>query len=321
MLACLLVLVAATVGTGYWVDTNLRRIPALPDYAERPSAGRGTTWLLVGSDSRTGLSPEQQAQLATGGDMGNGRTDTILLVHVPGLGSSAPTTMVSIPRDSYLAIPGYGEDKVNAAFALGGAPLLAQTVEEATGLRLDHYAEIGFDGFAAMVDAVGGVTMCIDKPVKDSDAGLNIKKAGCQELDSKQALAYVRSRKAFAGGDLDRAKHQREFIGALIKKATSPAVFLNPFKSVPLANAGAGALIVNEGDHLHHLVRLAFAMKALSGDKGTTTSVPVAGNASRAGAGSVVLWDDDRAAALFKALNNDQPLTGIIDEPDEKRAG
>ncbi len=136
---------------------SLVRIPALANYAERPAACRGTTWLLVGSDSRQDLSPEQQAELATGGDVGNGRTDTILLVHVPGLVSSAPTTMVSIPRDSYVSIPGYGEDKINAAFSIGGAPLLAQTVEGATGMRLDHYAEIGFDGFADMVDAVGGV--------------------------------------------------------------------------------------------------------------------------------------------------------------------
>ncbi len=156
----MLVFVVAVVAAGCWMDSSLHRIPALADYPERPATGKGTTWLLVGSDSRQGLTPEQQAELATGDDIGNGRTDTILLVHVPAIGSSTPTTMVSIPRDSYVPIPGYGEDKINAAFTFGGAPLLAQTVEQATGIRLDHYAEIGFDGFAVMVDAVGGVTMC-----------------------------------------------------------------------------------------------------------------------------------------------------------------
>ena len=160
VLAFLLVFVVAVAGAGWWMDSSLHRIPALADYPERPAAGKGTTWLLVGSDSRQGLTPDQQAKLATGGDIGNGRTDTILLVHVPGIGSSTPTTMVSIPRDSYVPIPGDGEDKINAAFAVGGAPLLAQTVEQATGIRLDHYAEIGFDGFAVLVDAVGGVTVC-----------------------------------------------------------------------------------------------------------------------------------------------------------------
>ncbi len=123
-----------------------RRCSATTPTARPP--GAGTTWLLVGSDSREGLTPEQQAELTTGGDLGNGRTDTILVVHIPALGSDAPTTMVSIPRDSYVDIPGYGKDKINAAFAEGGAPLLAQTVEQATGLRLDHYAEVGFGGFA-----------------------------------------------------------------------------------------------------------------------------------------------------------------------------
>ena len=166
VLALLLVFVVAVVAGGVWMDSSLHRIPALADYPERPAAGKGTTWLLVGSDSRSGLTPEQQAELATGGDIGNGRTDTILLVHVPASGRARPPTMVSIPRDSYVPIPGYGEDKINAAFAFGGAPLLAQTVEQATGIRLDHYAEIGFDGFAVMVDAVGGVTMCPTEPIR-----------------------------------------------------------------------------------------------------------------------------------------------------------
>ncbi len=182
----------AVIGGGFWIDSSLHRIPALADYPERPAAAQGTTWLLVGSDSRQNLSPEQQADLATGGDIGNGRTDTILLVHIPGIGSSTPATMVSIPRDSYLPIPGYGEDKVNAAFSLGGAPLLAQTVELATGLHLDHYAEIGFDGFAALVDAVGGVTMCPAEPISDPLAGIDLP-AGCQELDGRSALGYVRT--------------------------------------------------------------------------------------------------------------------------------
>ena len=115
--------------------------------------------------------------------------------------------MVSIPRDSYVPIPGHGEDKINAAFALGGAPLLAQTVEQATGLRLDHYAEIGFDGFAEMVDAVGGVTMCLPEPISDPLAGIDLP-AGCQELDGRSALGYVRTR-ATPRADLDRMTNQR----------------------------------------------------------------------------------------------------------------
>src|SRR5690349_4505949 len=119
LLVGVLLIGAGITAAAVWFDYKLHREPVLADYPDRPAAGRGTNWLIVGSDSRQGLSAEQQQDLATGGDIGNGRTDTILLVHVPGLGSGAPTTMVSIPRDSYVPIPGHGKDKINAAFATG----------------------------------------------------------------------------------------------------------------------------------------------------------------------------------------------------------
>jgi LCP family protein required for cell wall assembly len=294
----LAVTVLAMVVTGVWIDTSLHRVPALTALPDRPPAGSGTTWLLVGSDSRQNLTEQQQAELTTGGDVGNGRTDTILLVHVPGLGSGVPTTMVSIPRDSYLPIPGYGEDKVNAAFALGGAPLLAQTVEQATGLRLDRYAEIGFDGFAVMVDAVGGVTMCPPEPVSDPLAGIDLP-AGCQELDGRSALGYVRTR-ATPRADLDRMTNQRLFMSALMQRATSPAVLLNPLRWYPMAHAASGAVTVDEGAHGWDLPRLGWA---LHGDVSTTT-VPI-GEFTSSDSGSVVVWDGDSATRLFHALATD----------------
>jgi LCP family protein required for cell wall assembly len=257
--------------------------------------------LLVGSDSRQGLTPDQQAELATGGDIGNGRTDTILLVHVPAIGSSTHTTMVSIPRDSYVPIPGYGEDKINAAFAVGGAPLLAQTVEQATGLRLDHYAEIGFDGFAVLVDAVGGVTMCPTEPISDPLAGIDLP-AGCQKLDGRNALGFVRTR-ATPRADLDRMNNQRQFMSALLHRAASPAVLLNPLRWNPMAHAATGALTVNERDHIWDLARLAWALR---GDM-TTTTVPI-GEFTGSDSGSVVVWNSDAASQLFAALASDSPV-------------
>jgi LCP family protein required for cell wall assembly len=301
VLACLLLFVIAAVGGGFWMDSSLHRIPVLADYPERPAAASGTTWLLVGSDSRQGLTPDQQAELATGGDIGNGRTDTILLVHVPGLGSGTPTTMVSIPRDSYLPIPGYGEDKVNAAFSEGGAPLLAQTLEQATGIRLDHYAEVGFDGFAVLVDAVGGVTMCPAEPISDPLAGIDLA-AGCQKLDGRSALGFVRSR-ATPRADLDRMINQRQFMSALLHRAASPAVLLNPLRWNPTAHAATGALTVDQGVHIWDLARLAWA---LHGDI-TTTTVPI-GEFTGSDSGSVVVWDSDTASRLFKALASDSPV-------------
>lgn len=289
------------VATGVWMDSSLDRIPALADYPERPAAGAGTTWLLVGSDSRQHLTPDQQSELATGGDVGNGRTDTILLVHIPGLGSSSPATMVSIPRDSYVSIPGYGSDKINAAFAVGGAPLLAQTVEQATGLRLDHYAEIGFDGFAVLVDAIGGVTMCPPEPVSDPLAGIDLP-AGCQKLDGRNALGYVRTR-ATPRADLDRMINQRQFMSALLHRAASPAVLLNPLRWYPMAHAASAALTVDQDDHIWDLLWLAWALR---GDI-TTTTVPI-GEFTGRDSGSVVMWNSDAASQLFDALRSDSPI-------------
>ncbi|KUI06822.1 LytTR family transcriptional regulator [Mycolicibacterium acapulense] len=297
----LLLAVTAVVAGGIWMDSSLQRIPALADYAGRPAAGAGTTWLLVGSDSRQNLTPEQQAQLTTGGDMGNGRTDTILLVHIPGIASSTDTTMVSIPRDSYVSIPGYGSDKINAAYSVGGPQLLAQTVEEATGLRIDRYAEIGFDGFATMVDAVGGVTMCPAEPISDPLAGIDLP-AGCQKLDGRSALGFVRTR-ATPRADLDRMVHQQEFMSALLHRATSPSVLLNPLRWYPMAEAAGHTFTVNEDDHVWNLARLAWAMH---GDVLTTT-VPI-GEYSSGDAGSVVVWDDALASQLFEALRTDSPV-------------
>jgi LCP family protein required for cell wall assembly len=301
LLVLVLVAVVAVVAGGLWMDSALHRIPALADYPDRPAAGSGTTWLLVGSDSRQHLSPEQQTELATGGDIGDGRTDTILLVHIPHLGSSTSTTMVSIPRDSYVEIPGYGSDKINAAFVVGGAPLLAQTVEQSTGLRLDHYAEIGFDGFAELVDAVGGVTMCPAEPVSDPLAGIDLP-AGCQELDGRNALGYVRTR-ATPRADLDRMNNQREFMSALLHRAASPTVWLNPFRWYPMTHAASDAVTVNTDDHLWDLARLAWALRG----NVTTATVPI-GEFTGSDSGSVAVWNSDAADQLFAALRSDAPV-------------
>ncbi len=301
LFAVMVLAVAGVVATAFWVDTKLHRIPALADYADRPAEGKGTTWLLVGSDSRQGLTPEQQAELGTGGDIGNGHTDTIMLVHVPTFWSDTPTTMVSIPRDSYVEIPDFGSDKINTSFAVGGAPLLARTVEQATGLRLDHYAEVEFDGFARLVDAIGGVTMCPSEPISDPLAGIDLP-AGCQKLDGRNALGYVRTR-ATPRADLDRMVNQRQFMSTLMHRAASPAVWLNPLRWYPMANAVADSLTVDSGVHITDLARLAWALR---GDV-TTTTVPI-GEFTGSDSGSVVVWDTDVADQLFAALRSDTPV-------------
>lgn len=307
LLIALLVAGAGILAGTAWLETSLHREAALADYSDRPPVGRGANWLVVGSDSRQGLTAEQQQDLATGGDVGNGRTDTILLVHVPGIGSENPTTMVSIPRDSYVSIPGHGRDKINAAFALGGAPLLTQTVEQATGLRLDHYAEIGFGGFAGLVDALGGVTVCPTKPISDPLAGIDLP-AGCQRLDGRNALGYVRTR-ATPRADLDRMVNQRQFMSALLHRVASPAVWLNPWRWYAVPHAAVEALTDDRGDHVWDLTRLGWALHGSV----TAITVPI-GELTTSDAGSVVVWNHDAASALFNALAADAPVpTSALD--------
>lgn len=301
LLVAVLLIGACILGGAIWFDYKLHREQVLADYPDRPAAGRGTNWLIVGSDSRQGLSAEQQQDLATGGDIGNGRTDTILLVHVPGVGSGAPTTMVSIPRDSYVPIPGHGKDKINAAFAMGGAQLLVQTVEQATGLRLNHYAEIGFGGFAELVDTLGGVTVCPKAPFNDPLAGIDLP-AGCQTLTGRNALGYVRSRDT-PRADLDRMINQRRFVTALLHRAASPAVWLNPWRWYSVTRAAADALTVDQFDHVWDLALLGWALHGTA----TTTTVPI-GEFTSGDAGSVVVWNHEEAARLFQSLASDAPV-------------
>jgi LCP family protein required for cell wall assembly len=301
----LLIGVSVGLGAAIWAEMSLNRIVAFADGTSRPAPGAGTNWLLVGSDNRAGLTPQQQAELSTGGDLGSGRTDTILLVHIPGLGSAQPATVVSIPRDSYVEIPGWGRDKINAAFAEGGAPLLTQTVEAATGLRVDHYAELGFAGFGGIVDALGGVRMCLSEPVSDPLAGIDLA-AGCQILNGTEALGYVRSR-ATPRADLDRMLHQREFIAAMLNRATSPALWLNPFRWYAVPRAIVGALSVDIDTHVPGLIRLGWALHGPI----TTVTVPIGGFVGNE-SGEVVVWDDAAAGALFEALRTDGAVPGEV---------
>nr|WP_083872042.1 LCP family protein [Nocardia testacea] len=297
-LVILLALLALLVYGVVELDGSLTRIDALPDYEDRVGNTAGTNWLLVGSDSRAGLSEEETSGLATGGEVGDPRTDTIILVHVP---PSGRTTLVSLPRDSYVDIPGYGQDKLNAAFAFGGAPLLTQTVETATGLHIDHYAEIGFAGFAGVVDALGGIDICVPQAIDDPLAGIDLP-AGCQELNGPQALGFVRSR-ATALADIDRMNNQRLFLSALLEKATSPATLANPFALWPMAGNVADSLTVDKGDHIWDLARLAWALR---GDTLATT-VPV-GGFTDTDSGNVLLWADPDAGRFFEALADGDPI-------------
>ena len=283
----------------FYLDSRIARNNALVDYANRPAAGAGTNWLITGSDSRAGLTRKQKRQLHTGSDAGH-RSDTILILHIPSNGGRA--VLISLPRDSYVTIPGHGQNKINAAYSFGGPQLLAKTVQDNTGLRIDHFIGIGFGGLVNVVDAVGGVRMCLPTSIHDQASGLNLK-AGCQTLDGAEALGYVRTRHQFANQDLQREQNQRLFLRALLRKMTSPATLLNPFASLPAAFGAAGAVKVDKGTHLYQLLQLALALR-----NPQTTTVPIANANYSTAAGDAVLWDNARANQLFRDLNHDRPV-------------
>ncbi len=301
LIAAVIVLaLIAGAGLYFYLDSKLTRANVLADYQNRPAATAGQNWLITGSDSRQGLTRQQEDQLAAGHDVGGQRSDTIMVLHLPANGG--PPVLVSLPRDSWVPIPGNGTSKINAAFAIGGPKLLAQTVETVTGLHIDHYMGIGFGGFVNVVDAIGGVRMCLPAAMVDPKAGLDLK-AGCQTLNGNQALGYVRTRN-FAVSDLQRVQDQRLFMKALLSKLTSAGTLANPFASVPAAFGSAGALIVDSGTHLYMLAQVAFALR-----NPETTTVPIASLSYQTPDGqSAVLWDRTRALQLFNDLAADRAL-------------
>jgi LCP family protein required for cell wall assembly len=290
------VLIAAAAGSYFWLDSKLNRSVTLP--ADAASAA-GQNWLIAGSDTRQGLTRQQIDNLHVGFDFGTTNSDSLMLLH---MGTGQPV-LISIPRDSYVTIPGHGENKINAALGIGGPTLLTQTVENATGLPISHFMAIGFGGLVNVVNQVGGVNMCLPSALHDANSGVNLN-AGCQTLNGTQALAFVRDRHSFADEDLQRIQDQRAFLKALLNKATSPGVYLNPFTALPFGSSAASAISVDQGTHLYDLIRAGLALRSP-----LTGTVPIAdASYPTANAGDAVLWNRTEATALFSALKNGQAV-------------
>jgi LCP family protein required for cell wall assembly len=298
LLAVLLVvvLIAALATSYFWVDSKLNRSVTLPAFS---GTSAGQNWLIAGSDGRDGLTNQEIRSLHVGFDFGTANSDSLMLLH---MGTGRPV-LISIPRDSYVPIPGNGDNKINAALGFGGPTLLIQTVENVTGLRINHYVGIGFLGLVNIVDQVGGVRICLPTAMHDIDSGANFN-AGCQMMDGGQALAFVRDRHSFADEDLQRMQDQRAFLKALLEKADSPGVYLDPFKALPVASTAANSIAVDQGTSLYDLAQLAMALR----DPETGT-VPIANaNYFTPNAGDAVQWNQSQALQLFNALKAGQPV-------------
>jgi LCP family protein required for cell wall assembly len=286
---------------------NVHRVDASPT-GTRPADSGGYDYVLVGSDSRQGMTAAQQKLLNTGSvqDASGSRTDSIILVHVPS-GAGKPA-LISLPRDSYVPIPGHGHNKINAAFAIGGPKLLVQTIEQVTGVRIDGYVEIGFGGFASVVDSVGGVDICVPRNMKDAYAGINLK-AGCQTLNGRNALGYVRARYSDPLGDIGRVARQRQFLGAIMHRALSPSTVLIPWQYYGFSTSAGAGLSVGQDTSFRDVTRVLQALRSVSNGDGLSLTVPISNPGLATNVGSAVQWDRTKALALFTAIKNDQPLT------------
>ena len=277
--------------------TSVEKLEYAPE-GERPPDQPGTTYLLVGTDSREDLTKEERQELSTG-NPGGSRTDTIMLLHT----GSGPNLLLSIPRDSIVDIPGHGEGKINAAYAFDGAPLLVETVESETGIRVDQYVEIGMGGVAGIVDAVGGIEVCPKRNMTDKQAGLKIKK-GCQEVDGATALGYARSRHTSGIGDIDRVRRQREVVAAVGKAVLSPWTVINPVRWWRLNHEIPGFFRFGEGMGPARAGMWATAMTRVDGDAGLTCVVPLQDLA--------VNWHPELAPQMFEKIIKDD--TDSIDK-------
>ncbi|MEF2976072.1 LCP family protein [Subtercola sp. YIM 133946] len=237
--------------------------------------------LLVGDDHRPdNATPEQLAQLGTQDDGGGTSTDTMIIVHLPADGSSA--TMISLPRDSWVDIPGFGQDKLNAAFTYGtengggdagGAQLLITTIQNLTGLTIDHFVRVSLLGFYNVVDALGPVQVCLNEAVDDPFSAVNLP-AGVSTLNASEALSFVRQRHGLPNGDLDREVRQQYFLSVEARQILSAGTLLNPGKLASVLDAISSSIETDSG---LNIIDLATQMRGLNADNIHSATIPISG--------------------------------------------
>jgi len=304
------------------VSASINKIDAFAGIDKRPDrVSSAINYLLVGSDTREGLSKAELKALRVGSvkTAAGKRSDTMLLVHISKARDKA--VLVSIPRDSFALIPQHlnksGKtipatySKINSAFNWGGAPLLIQTIEEMTELKIDHYIEVNFAGFAKVVDSLGGIEVCTKKDIDDPKSHL-VLPAGVHTLNGIDALKYVRTREFDGLGDIGRMQRQQAFMSSVFKKATSAGVLLNPVTMTNFINSSLSAVTTDEGLKNSDLITLAKQLKSLATSNIRTLTVPLSNlNYYSNGVTASVLWDPVLAPELWDRLREDR---AVIDE-------
>ncbi|WP_245175306.1 LCP family protein [Streptomyces bohaiensis] len=301
------------------IDTGVERVDPFHDLSNRPDTSKGLNFLLIGNDSREGITAEEKKKFRIGGEACH-CADTIILVHLSEDRERA--SVVSLPRDSYAELPahtfeaGGGErhpahpDKMNAALSHGGPSLMVRTVEKMTGVRIDHYLEVNFLSFMRGVDEIGGVDVCTVRPLKDEKSGLDLP-PGTSTLSGGEALQYVRARSVDPSADFGRMQRQQKFLAAFLDKAVSTDVLLNPAKLRRTADVMLESVRVDPEFGVDQMLELSRALGGFDASSAELTSVPVDGSGKKLpGGGSTVAWDEEGAERLFAAIREDRPLAG-----------
>lgn len=297
------------------LDDNMTRTEAFSSLVERPEkvAPGALNILLLGSDSRD---PD-----GVSGD-GPYRADTIMLLHIPS--SHDEAYLISIPRDLWVPIPetpdgsaGGHNAKINAATAFGGVPLMVQTVESYTGVRIDHVVLVDFGGFVEVTDALGGVEMEIDQTITSIHPPYRTFEEGRHLLSGEEALDYVRQRYQFADGDFTRMRHQQQFLRALLDKAASTGTLTDPTKLNAFLQTVTRTLTVDEN---FSLVGVAWEFRHLRSENLHFLTSPHNGT-GQVGDQSVVFSDDEGAAELYGAIREDRMAEWAAEHLDQETDG
>lgn len=292
----LAVLLAAVAGVAAWrlslYDQEIARMDeALPEEG-RPRAAPGQNWLLVGSDWRGERAEENQTPEEA-------HADALMLLH---LSEEGGAYIVAIPRDSYVPIPGHDAAKISTAMEEGGPRLLTRTVEELSGIRVDHVAILDFSGFERMVDTLGGVEVHVEEDVSDPSNEWSWS-AGRQHMDGAEALRFVRERKGLPEGDADRVRRQQAVLNAVAEKVDHEGLLEDPARLDRMLRIASESLAVDDGVGLATLRGLAGHLAEAGPDGVTYASLPVSGT-DWIGTRNVALLDEERTEELFAALDD-----------------
>ncbi|MDI5973001.1 LCP family protein [Streptomyces sp. SL13] len=293
------------------VGGGIGRVDAFAGLDNRPPKSLGENFLLVGTDDRDHLTGAESARYRLGGAPCH-CTDTVMLAHLSQ--DRSRLSVVSVPRDTEVRLPaGDGRParitKLNSAYQQGGPRLAVATVEHLTGVHVDHYLEWDFAGFMKTVDALGGVPVCTEVPLRDAKSGLDLP-AGTTVLNGGRALEYVRARYLDGTADLGRMRRQQKFLAEVVHRATSTGLLLDPVKLAGTVRTTLGSIRADTGLDPADLIHLAEAVRDFTPGSSEFTSVPVADLDRRLpGAGAAVTWDRPQADRLFAAIRADRPLT------------